>query len=179
MRLRLQSLSGCVAGTIAMLFLAIVVTVAQTQPPPANASNTGSITGKVVNESGQPLPNANVWVYAVGSQATGQMVTSDQEGKFKLTGLQRVPYSISAAMPAYMNSPRGRDEKSSYEIGDSVTLVLIKGGVITGKVLTPDGEPVVALAWRINCKGGTPWPPVLILDEIVESLLQVAHTAAL
>jgi len=137
MVLRIHSLSHCI---VAMLFLATSITVGQTQPRPANASNTGSITGKVVNESGQPLPNASVWVYAVGSQGPGQMVTSDQEGKFKLTGLQRVPYSISASMPAYMSTPRSREQQGKYEVGDSVTLVLVKGGVITGKVSTADGE---------------------------------------
>ena len=132
-----------------MLLLATGVTVGQTQPRPANSSNTGSITGKVVNESGQPLPNASVWANAIGSQGAGQqIVTSDQEGKFKLTGLQRVPYRISASMPAYLSAPRGREEQSKYEIGESVTLVLVKGGVITGKVSTPDGEPVVAIAVR-------------------------------
>jgi len=147
MVLRIHSLSHCI---VAMLFLATSITVGQTQPRPANASNTGSITGKVVNESGQPLPNASVWVYAVGSQGPGQMVTSDQEGKFKLTGLQRVPYSISASMPAYMSTPRSREQQGKYEVGDSVTLVLVKGGVITGKVSTADGEPVVAIGVRVE-----------------------------
>jgi carboxypeptidase family protein len=146
MVLRIQSLSHCI---VAMLLLATGVTVGQTQPRPTNASNTGSITGKVVNESGQPLPNASVWANAIGAQAAGQqIVTSDQEGKFKLTGLQRVPYRISASMPAYLSAPRGREEQGKYEIGESVTLVLVKGGVITGKVSTPDGEPVVAIAVR-------------------------------
>jgi Carboxypeptidase regulatory-like domain len=146
MVLRIQSLSHCI---VAMLLLATGVTVGQTQPRPTNASNTGSITGKVVNESGQPLPNASVWANAIGAQAAGQqIVTSDQEGKFKLTGLQRVPYHISASMPAYLSAPRGREEQGKYEIGESVTLVLVKGGVITGKVSTPDGEPVVAIAVR-------------------------------
>lgn len=131
-----------------MLFLTTAITVGQTQPPPTNASNTGTITGKVVNESGQPLPNASIWAHAIGSMGTGQMATTDHEGKFRLTGLQRASYSITASMPAYMNPPRRSDESGSYEVGDSVTLVLVKGGVITGRVVTPDGEPVVAIAVR-------------------------------
>ena len=149
MRFRIQTFSRCCAG-MALLFVAAAGTAGQTQPPPTNTSNSGTITGKVVNESGQPLPNAIVWVHAIGAQAAGQMVTSDQEGKFKLTSLQRVPYSITASMPAYMTPPRGRDEKGQYEIGDSVTLVLVKGGVITGKVVSPDGEPVVAIGVRVE-----------------------------
>ena len=148
MWLRVQNLSRCVAGAIVMLFLATAITVGQTQSPPTNTSNTGSITGKVVNESGQPLPNASIWAHATGSVGAGLMATTDHEGKFKLTGLQRVSYSITASMPSYMNPPRRSDESGTYEVGDSVTLVLVKGGVITGKVVTPDGEPVVAIAVR-------------------------------
>lgn len=133
-----------------LLFVGAASAAGQTQPPPSNTSSSGTITGKVVNESGQPIPNANVWAHVIGAQAAGQMVTSDQEGKFKLTGLQRGPYGITASMPAYMNAPRGGDEKGQYEIGDSVTLVLVKGGVITGKVVSPDGEPVVAIGVRVE-----------------------------
>jgi hypothetical protein len=49
-----------------------------------------------------------------------------------------------------MNLPRGPNEKGQYEIGDSVTFVLVKGGVITGKVVTPEGEPVVAIGVRVE-----------------------------
>ena len=133
---------------MALVLVAAAGAAGQTQPPPTNSSNTGTITGKVVNESGQPLPNAHVWAHAVGARAAGQMVTSDQEGKFKLAGLQRVPYSITASMPAYMTLPR--DGQATYQVGDSVTLVLTKGAVITGKVVAPDGEPVVAIGVRVE-----------------------------
>jgi hypothetical protein len=78
---------------------------------------------------------------------------TDHEGKFKLTGLQRVSYTIVASMPSYMpTADRGRDNSQSakYEVGDSVTLVLVKGGVITGKVTMPEGEPVVAIGVRVE-----------------------------
>jgi len=150
MRFRIQTFSPCIAGMMVLLFVAAAGAVGQTQPPPTNTSNTGTIIGKVVNESGQPLPNASVWVYAVGAQTPGQMVTSDQEGKFKLAGLQRVPYRITASLPAYMTLPRGRDGQDTYQVGDSVSLVLTKGAVITGKVVSPDGEPVVAIGVRVE-----------------------------
>ena len=152
MWLRAQILFRCVAGTIAML-LATGNTVGQTQSPATNLSNTGTITGRVVNESGQPLPNAEIWARANGPQGGSLTTMTDHEGKFKLTGLQRVSYTIVASMPSYMpTGDRGRDNSQSakYAVGDSVTLTLVKGGVITGKVTTAEGEPVVAIGVRVE-----------------------------
>jgi hypothetical protein len=107
---------------------------------------TSSITGRVVNESGQPLPNASVSAQAVGSRERSETAT-DREGVFKLSGLKPVPYTVSAYMAAYI-SPSMELESGSpkqYKVGDSVTLVLIKGGVITGTVTTAAGDPVVRI----------------------------------
>jgi hypothetical protein len=151
MRFRIQILSRCVAGMVAMLFVATSGAMGQAQPPPTNVSDTGTITGRVVNESGQALSNATVWARPIGALAEGQMTTTDQEGKFKLIASRGLSYSISASMPAY--TPPGRRDNTqaaNYQAGDSVTLTLIKGGVITGKVLTPEGEPVVAIGVRVE-----------------------------
>jgi hypothetical protein len=39
-------------------------------------------------------------------------------------------------------APTDSDVETYYRVGDSVALRLIKGGVITGKVLTADDAPV-------------------------------------
>ena len=127
-----------------MLFLAMAVAVGQTQ----QASD--AITGRVVNENGQSLPNAHVWAHVAGSQDPPQSLTTDREGNFKLTALPRVQYQFSASMPAYMPAPRTRDTPTHYQVGDSVTLVLTRGGVITGKVTTAEGEPIVAIEVRVE-----------------------------
>ena len=169
MRFHVQSLSRCVAGMIFMLLVATAGAVGQTQPPTTNVSNTGAITGRVVNESGQALPNATVWAHAMGAQGAGQMATTDHEGKFKLTGSQGLSYTIFASMPAYTPSDRrDNSQPAKYQVGDSVTLTLIKGGVITGKVLTPDGEPVVAIGVRVEAirdGNGRPLAPGSAVQE--------------
>ncbi len=111
---------------------------------------TGSITGRVLNENGQPLPNASVSIRAYGSAASGRSTTTDRNGTFQASGLERLAYLISASAPAYTPQPRDLDSTQAtyFRVGDTVTLVLFKGGVITGSVTTSGDEPVVGVRVR-------------------------------
>jgi len=126
------------------------------QPVIAQTSSTqeakpGTISGRVVNESGRPLPNANVSAMRWGLMQSQNIQTStDREGKFELTGLEPVNYQIFAYRQGYVALLRDLDETQPtvYRAGDSVTLVLTKGGVITGTVTNQAGEPIVGLNVR-------------------------------
>lgn len=115
------------------------------------ASKTDSITGRVVDQSGQPLPNARVSVVpAQGGRPSGRTYT-DREGSFKVTGLDPVPYRIFVEMPAYLRStdePLFGPTAKQYKVGESVNFVFIKGGVITGNVTTATGDPVIGIGVR-------------------------------
>ena len=80
----------------------------------------------------------------------GVRTATDRDGTFKFTELPAVVYLLSAGLPAYTLAPRDPDstQSTSYRVGDNVTLVLIKGGVITGKVINSSGEPVVGVRVR-------------------------------
>ena len=123
-----------------VLSFLLLTTLAFGQSP-----QTGSITGRVVNESGQPLPNARVTVQPVGALQQGEATITDREGNFQLNGLDARSYRVFAWLSAYTSLTGDPDRSMSYRIGDSVTLVLTKGGVITGTVTTQTGEPVVGV----------------------------------
>lgn len=134
----------------------------QTSDDRTQTSKTGSITGRVVNESGQPLANAAVYVRAFGSTGPGNVTTTDGEGNFQVGGLESLAYQVSAAAPAYTASPRDPDSNQApfYRVGDSVKLELIRGGVITGMVNTSAGEPVVAVrVFAYMLRDGNGQPP--------------------
>jgi Carboxypeptidase regulatory-like domain len=142
---------------IAVGVLAALCVMGQTQEPAvknerAEAVANGAITGRVVNENGQPLTGAFVQARAIGGSGPGQSTTSDREGEFRFTGLDRAAYVISAGMAAYTPAPRDPSSTAqpTYRIGDSVTLTLIKGGVVTGVVTNANGEPVVAVNVRVQ-----------------------------
>ena len=146
--------------TIRVLLLvmsAALCALAQTPRPAVNTETSdspavGAITGKVLNENGQPLPGALVQVRAVSGTGPGQITSTNREGEFRADGLDRGSYVVTPSMPAYVLQPRDPSSTQSltYHIGDSVTFTLIKGGVVTGTVTNANGEPVVAVAVRVQ-----------------------------
>ena len=144
-----------VIGIVVLLLLIPLSTLGQNQGSSANDEAAeppaaGAIRGKVINENGQALPAAAVSIRAFGSTGFGQMITTNRDGTFEASGLDRLVYSISASAPAYTTQPRNPDDTgaTSYRVGDSVTVVLLKGGVITGTVTGAGSEPVVGVRVR-------------------------------
>ncbi|HXQ37037.1 MAG TPA: carboxypeptidase-like regulatory domain-containing protein, partial [Anaerolineales bacterium] len=113
------------AGLLATLLLGCLPAIAQTAS--AQTSKPATISGRVVNESGRPLPNAYVVLRCLGTMdAEGINTITDREGKFEVSGLQPVSYQIFAARQGYtLLLPDLADAPAaSYRAGDSVTLVL-------------------------------------------------------
>ena len=129
-----------------MILLTSLLTTAQTQRPVAE-TKSGSITGKVVNEKGEPLPNAKVSARAMGAAHANAVAFTNSDGSFKVDGIESIPYEVSVWMPAYISQPADTEEprEKQYRAGDSVSFVLIKGGVITGTVTNVGGNPVIGV----------------------------------
>ena len=134
---------------VVLACVSVVGQVAAPSPTP-QISKLGIIKGRVVNEKGQPLASARVSLRALGSMNPGQSITTDQDGRFEISGLERMTYQIAAWASAYAPPPRNPfdTQSSNVRVGDSVTLVLTKGGVITGTVTNQTGEPVVGVRVR-------------------------------
>jgi carboxypeptidase family protein len=146
------------------LFFCFALSVqAQTPSPKATDEPTrGTISGKVVNESGQPLAGASAFVRSVNSPGTSRMMTTDAEGYFQANNLEPGLYTVIANAPAYTSAPGDPTSPTYYRIGDSVNVQLIRGGVITGTVTNALGEPVIGVRVRAimvrNTKGQPPGP---------------------
>jgi len=115
-----------------------------------NSLSMGAITGRVLNENGQPISQATVFVSGPMGVPQQRSTTTNDDGNFLVSGLDPALYFVRAVAPAYVTAPRDPDSPSpsSYRIGDSVNINLIKGGVITGKVTSPSGQPLVQAAVR-------------------------------
>ena len=153
--------------TIGLLLLVAFVTAAQT---PDVAVNYGGLTGRVIGEDG-PVPFATVTVTAVGGRGQGNgshTVSTDAEGNFKVDGLRAAALQIQVNAPGYVQEsaavsvataePDGPVEavtQTYYRIGDDVTIWLVKGGVITGQVLNPAGDPVIGVRVSAQPTGAT------------------------
>ena len=127
-----------------VIVVALGIGVYAQVPPASNAS--GTISGQVVNDSGQPLAGASLFVRAMNATIAPRSTTTDAEGNFRLDGLDPALYSITASAPAYATDTAAT--ATYYRIGDSVRLELVRGGVITGTVTNSAGEPVIGLRVR-------------------------------
>lgn len=120
---------------------------------------TAVITGRVLLDNGQPAVGATVSA-ALQSRTTRTAMT-DAEGGFKLSSLASAPYALTAQLPAYVMTPltTAMGEPQYFHVGDTATIQMFKGGVITGKVTTLTDEAVPGLmikAIRIRDAAGKP-----------------------
>ena len=128
-----------------------------------DSAATGSINGRVVGDDGQPL--AYVRVYLVsrkGAEGERRAAATEKDGRFHFRNVEADVYSIETYLPSYFSESDlaydsgGRDY---YRIGDTATIRMFKGGVITGKVTTIGGEPVIdarVAAIRVRDGDGRP-----------------------
>jgi hypothetical protein len=110
-----------------------------------DASASRAITGRVL-AGDQPVANARVFVREAGSGggAAPRTFRTDSEGRFTAPDLAPRPYRVWADAPAFVmpeDAPGTVGAVTYYWPGSAVTISLVKGGVITGRVTTADGEP--------------------------------------
>ncbi|HZS03277.1 MAG TPA: carboxypeptidase-like regulatory domain-containing protein [Blastocatellia bacterium] len=117
--------------------------------PDNNDARFGAITGKVAGEEG-PIPFVNITVMPASGRSRGnafRSVTTDEAGNFKVDGLRPIAWTVSASAQGYVPESAGAEEAEPpfHRIGDNVTIRMVKGGVITGRVLNARNEPVIAV----------------------------------
>src|SRR5215213_8953408 len=139
---------------VSILVLLLLCVAVHAQVPPAAPKSseeltTGNISGRVVNESGQPLAGAALFVRALNSGIAVRSTTADAEGNFSVNGLDAGLYIVSANSAAYTTTPADPTAPPTYyRIGDSVRLELVRGGILTGAVTNALGEPLIDVRVR-------------------------------
>jgi len=148
---------------LVLIFLAVVTSVAQVQSSGAAANSTansqvtgaakGEISGLVLDAvTGQPLKKA--WVTARVLEKggrSGSTTVTDAQGHFVLRDLDAGRYSLVAQRNGYVNQTYG--QKNAGEQGTTISLSqgqklseisfrLIQGGVISGRIVDEDSEPL-------------------------------------
>jgi protocatechuate 3,4-dioxygenase beta subunit len=128
-------------------------------PATPHAPRSRAITGRVVDQNNQPLEDATVVSLPAGLTSMQQSMmtaakirptSSDEQGRFTLDNLAPGAYLIYADLPGYVAAPDDNEarEQKYYRPGDTVSIRMIKGGIITGTVTTMSGEPVIGI--KIN-----------------------------
>jgi protocatechuate 3,4-dioxygenase beta subunit len=118
----------------------------QRQPPSATASIGGRV---LAADTGRPLKRASVLASGGGRQARG--ATTDDLGRFRVTGLPAGTYTITASKSGFVDAIFGQRRPlqpgTPVQLADGqetsgIDLRLTRGSVITGHVLDEDGEPL-------------------------------------
>jgi len=132
-----------------VIVVACITARAQVQSSPAKSSEeTGTISGRVVSDSGQPVAGASLFVRSTNSITSFRSTTTDAEGNFRVSNLETGLYSVSALAPTYAFD-QGLGTRY-YRIGDSVNLELLRGGVITGTAILRLTGAVHRRSWRLS-----------------------------
>lgn len=147
----------------AFVVLALTCVSAMAQQPTATPEpevTTGTISGQIVNERGEPMPGATVFVRPMGAPNAGRSTATDTEGRFRINGLEPSLYVVTGFAPAYVSPiPEWEGSATYYRIGDTLKVEMTKGGVVTGTVANATGEPIVGIrvrALRIRDPKGQP-----------------------
>ncbi|HLG14658.1 MAG TPA: carboxypeptidase-like regulatory domain-containing protein [Blastocatellia bacterium] len=125
------------------------------------------MTGRVVNEGGQPLPEATVIAVPAGtwsSQGQASYLSypsslTDDQGRFSLDGITGGLYEVTALVPGYYAEREAAGQRRLFRPGESVLIRMIRGGVIAGVVTTSSGEAIVGIhvrAIRLRTLEGKP-----------------------
>src|SRR5438046_4778905 len=82
------------------------IAFAQSQTDESAAPTTGAITGRVINENGQPVSHATIYITAPIALPQPRTTTTDEGGNFQVAGLDALVYSVGATAPAYITASR-------------------------------------------------------------------------
>lgn len=163
-----------------LVLLAIICGLALTgqvlvssDPPPAppapvvKPEDKCSIEGTVLDAAtGEALKKVNLVARALGGNSTGSNAVSDAAGHFKMEGIDPGRYTLMANRTGFVNQTYGA--KAANRPGTTLTLApgqnmkeivfkLTPQGVITGRVLDEDGDPmanVMLQCQRYMYRGG-------------------------
>lgn len=144
---------------------AAVILVAQEQPA---VKKLARVEGKALNaRTGEPLRKVNVTLGPAGmGNATARQITTEADGRFAFEGLEPGSYQVSADRVGFLPqryNPLGRAGSGgtiALSAGQQLTGIdfkLIPQGVIAGRILDADGDPmqrVQVSVLRVSSLGG-------------------------
>lgn len=150
---------------IGYLFVACLMVQAQN---PAQKTNPSTISGKVTFK-GKGLPGISVGARSMqpGRGRNTLIVTTDSLGNYRFPNVAAGQYEVMPAAPQYLVGGLAPTKSLIVAEGENlenVDFALVRGGVITGKVVDADGRPLIEEPVEIFPMGGTDEKPVVLMN---------------
>ena len=169
------------AIAICLLIFASAGKIAAQEEPnkPSGSTVRGTVT---YSDTGRPLRNAKVAVYNNEPVASELHGITDWRGKFAIEGIPAGRYLLVVDAPGILNPPQGvrtsprpkipqlslsgeRDLFTELVVDgtdsvDNVRIHAVRGGVITGRVVTDDDQPLPKAEIKLLRKQDGKWLPV-------------------
>lgn len=144
--LMVSSTRRAIAGIFVILVVAISAYSQTTPPKEAGATISGRVTIKDKGVAGITVALRFNDRMGYRQLATDYRAVTDADGVYRITNVMPGRYSIIPAAPAFFssepNNPRTLLVNKSETI-ENVDFNLVRGGVITGKVVDDEGRPLI------------------------------------
>ena len=138
---------------IASMIVAVAVDGAAQSSDREQGEATAAITGRVM-VNGKPAAGFVVMLehvdrkreqdfMAILQRAPLVKAMTDNEGRYRLTGLHAARYKVRPFAPSHISGPEKNVTVAAGETIEDIDFSLTRGGVITGRVVKADGRPVI------------------------------------
>jgi hypothetical protein len=117
---------------------------------PPTPAGTSAIGGRVLTaDTSRPVKRARVMVS--GGGRGGRTATTDDQGRYRITDLNAGSYTVTASKNGFVDAVFGQRrplqpgtpvQLADAQEASNVDLRLTRGGVVTGRVVDEDGEPL-------------------------------------
>jgi hypothetical protein len=134
------------------LFIAVAPGLYCFQSQAPDAPNRGAIHGHVLeSKSGEPVKKALVVLRR--GQEPGAGALTDALGAFRFDDLETGPYTLSTERTGFVLDAESERSVITVKPGpeeSDVTLMMVRAGAISGRVLDSDGEPITGAMVQIT-----------------------------
>lgn len=113
-----------------------------------------TVTGRVVDDDGQPVANALVALKSQNEESTLTLrMTTGEDGRFEFFGVREGTHALSTRVPSYVDSDAIRFELHGPSAHKSVDLAVTHGAPRMVRVVDERGQPIVAASLLTACDG--------------------------